>query len=90
VKDHDPDGTFIRRWVPELRALPKGYLAAPWKTPPLVQEEVNCHIGQDYPMPVVQHLPAVREARERLAAIRKRPAVQAAAARVLKQHGSRR
>ncbi len=90
VRDHDPDGTFIRRWVPELRPLPKGYLAEPWKTPPLVQEEVDWRIGEDYPMPVVEHLPAVRKARERLAAIRKHPAVQAAAARVLKKHGSRR
>ncbi len=90
VRDHDPDGTVIRPWVPELRPLPKGYLAEPWKTPPLVQEEVDWRIGEDYPMPVVEHLPAVRKARERLAAIRKHPAVQAAAARVLKKHGSRR
>jgi deoxyribodipyrimidine photo-lyase len=51
----DPDGAFIRRWLPELAAVPTSYLHAPWTMPPSLQRASNCIIGQDYPAPIVDH-----------------------------------
>ncbi len=49
----DPEGRYIRRWVPELRWVPDPYLHAPWTMPPEVQREVGCRIGIDYPAPLL-------------------------------------
>ena len=49
----DPDGVYVRRWVPELERLPDKHLGAPWEAPDEVQEEAGCVIGTDYPEPLV-------------------------------------
>ena len=59
VQDQDPDGEWIRRWVPELEGLPSEHLSRPEKTPPNVQNECGVNIGDgpdtDYPRPVVEY-----------------------------------
>ncbi len=52
---HDPDGEYVRRWVPELRDVPLERLAEPWTMSPDEQREANCVIGRDYPAPIVDH-----------------------------------
>jgi deoxyribodipyrimidine photo-lyase len=49
----DPDGAYVRRWVPEIGAMPDEYLAAPWEAPGEVQEKAGCIVGDDYPGPLV-------------------------------------
>jgi deoxyribodipyrimidine photo-lyase len=66
----DPAGTFVRRHVPELRAVPGEYLAEPWTMPREVQAQARCVIGRDYPAPIVDHLTARRAAIERYAMAR--------------------
>ncbi|MFZ0090836.1 MAG: deoxyribodipyrimidine photo-lyase [Solirubrobacteraceae bacterium] len=61
----DPDGAYVRRYVPELRDVPDTYLAQPWTMPSDVQEDSRCRIGTDYPKPIVDHADARREALER-------------------------
>ena len=61
AEKHDPDGVYIRRYVPELRPVPDEHLHAPWKMPEDFQIEVGCVIGKDYPEPVIDHA----QARER-------------------------
>jgi deoxyribodipyrimidine photo-lyase len=56
------DGTYVRRWVPELEGLPDRYLAQPWTAPEDVQEESGCVIGSDYPEPLVDLADSRREA----------------------------
>jgi deoxyribodipyrimidine photo-lyase len=64
----DPDGRYIRRFVPELERVPARFLAEPWKMPAEAQRESACVIGAEYPAPIVDHLQARREALERYAA----------------------
>jgi deoxyribodipyrimidine photo-lyase len=58
----DPDGAYVRRWVPELRALPDQHLPAPWTAPAEVQKAAGCRIGVDYPEPLVDLDESRREA----------------------------
>jgi len=50
---YDPDGTYIRKWVPELAKLPVPWIFRPWDTPASVQAESGFQLGKDYPLPVV-------------------------------------
>jgi deoxyribodipyrimidine photo-lyase len=52
-EEHDPEGVFIKKWVPELRNIPTKYIHEPWKMPPLEMQLVNFEIGNDYPAPIV-------------------------------------
>jgi deoxyribodipyrimidine photo-lyase len=49
----DPDGTYIRSWVPELSTVPNEYIHEPWKMPQPLQLETKCRIGVDYPEPIL-------------------------------------
>lgn len=57
----DPEGDYVRRWVPEIASLPNKYLNRPWEAPSSVLESAKVRLGLDYPNPVVDH----REARQR-------------------------
>ncbi len=54
----DPEGNYIKQYVPELRNVPRRYIHAPHEMPPTVQEQVGCRIGKDYPAPIVDHTEA--------------------------------
>jgi len=51
----DPDGTYVRRWVPELRSAPDARLSEPWTMSEAEQDAAGCVIGRDYPAPIVEH-----------------------------------
>jgi len=61
----DPEGRYVRAYVPELRDVPDAYLREPWAMPADVQREAGCVIGEDYPEPMVDHKAARRDALER-------------------------
>ena len=90
----DPDGAFIRRWLPELARVPAGFVHEPWRMPAGLQQRAGCHIGGDgagsYPPPLVDHASAWRAARERFAAVRGQPAARQEADAIQQRHGSRR
>jgi deoxyribodipyrimidine photo-lyase len=68
-REYDPDGEFVREYVPELAALPDEHLASPEKAPLAVQEEAGVRIGEDYPRPVVDYERRAVETREQYAAL---------------------
>ncbi len=51
----DPDGAYVRRWVPELARLPDEWLHRPWEAPPAALAVAGVELGRTYPAPVVSH-----------------------------------
>lgn len=54
----DPDGRYVRRWVPELALVPTARIHEPWRMTPDEQASAGCRIGLDYPTPIVDHAAA--------------------------------
>ena len=65
MERYDPNGDYVRRYVPELRDVPDDFLREPWTMPAEVQRDSGCVIGTDYPEPIVDHREARAEALER-------------------------
>ncbi len=90
ARDHDPDGRFVRRWLPELEGVPAAFVAEPWRMPADVQRRAGCVIGRDYPPPIVDDRAAVGHAKERLYGLRATRAARAEADAIQDRHGSRK
>ncbi len=88
--DHDQQGVFIRRWVPELAGVPPNRLHEPWTMDMGEQRAAGCVLGRDYPAPIVDHVAAAREARDRVWAVRRSRAFHDAADAIQERHGSRK
>ena len=68
---HDPDGAYVRRWVPELARLPGKYLNKPWEAPPEILRDSGVKLGETYPNPLVDHKMARDRALDAYAEIKK-------------------
>jgi deoxyribodipyrimidine photo-lyase len=57
-KKFDPQGEYVRRWVPELAGVPARWIHEPWNAPPLELASAGVTLGKDYPHPIVDHATA--------------------------------
>ncbi len=90
VIDHDPTGSFLRKYVPELARVPDKYLPEPHLMPMDIQSQVGCIVGRDYPFPIVDHRKATKSAQEKIFAIRHTASAIEESKRVFVKHGSRK
>ena len=90
AQDQDPEGLFIRRWVPELARVPLPYLAEPWKMDISVQRMAACVIGRDYPASIVDDKVAIQAAKDRMYGLRQSQEAREEAGAVQARHGSRK
>ena len=67
----DPEGAYVRRWVPELSRLPDAYIHEPWKAPERVLKRAEISLGETYPRPVINHAFARERALEAFRKLRK-------------------
>ncbi len=87
--DQDPQGIFIRRYVPELEGVPDEHIAEPHRMSLSQQSKFGCRVGDNYPKPIVEHTTAYREAQRKMLEIRSEKDVRQNAKRVFQKHGSR-
>jgi deoxyribodipyrimidine photo-lyase len=85
-EEHDSEGVFIKKWLPELTEVPVSLIHEPWKMNVLEQQFYNCEIGKDYPFPIVNIDETRKYASDIVWSFRKKEDVKKEGKRVLKKH----
>lgn len=89
-QEHDPEGIFIKKWVPELANVPIMHIHEPWKMTLMEQELFGVTIGKNYPKPLVDLNKSAKQARDKVWGHRKHIMVQQDKQRILQTHTNRK
>ncbi len=87
-EEHDNEGIFIKKWIPELAEVPQEFIHEPWKMNVFEQELYQCKMGVDYPFPIVDIDETRKKASNIVWGFRKIDAVKEEGKRILKKHVS--
>ncbi|MCA6073755.1 cryptochrome/deoxyribodipyrimidine photo-lyase family protein [Fulvivirga sedimenti] len=83
-QDHDPNGDFIKTWVPELKDFPRAFIHEPWKMSEL--DKGLFGLQSDYPQPIVDLKTRSEQARKKIWGHRKSPQVKKENERIIRLH----
>lgn len=84
--DHDPEGVFVRKWVPELQSVPNAFIHEPWKMSLMEQQLVGFELGTNYPYPIIDFKTTRKRASDMLWSMRKDTDVKKENWRILAKH----
>lgn len=85
-QDQDPNGEFIKKWVPGLHNCPIQFIHEPWKMTEMDQMFANFKLGHDYPNRIVDHESGHRLSKELIYSLRKTKEVKQERNRILSTH----
>lgn len=83
---HDTEGIFIKKWLPELKNIPNEFIHEPWKLSELDQALYQVKIGVDYPYPIVDVESSRKLAADKIWGIRKTKLSKEEGSRILRKH----
>ena len=86
--DQDPEGEFIKKWVPELTEIPNKLVHEPWKLTYIDQKSLGFEVGKHYPNPIVDHHSSSKIARDKIWMVKKTEEAKFNAKKILEKHAS--
>jgi deoxyribodipyrimidine photo-lyase len=84
--EHDEEGVFIKKWVPELAEIPTAFIHEPWKLTLIEQELYSFKLGINYPYPIVDLEKSRKHSSDILWGMRKNADVKKDSKRIVDKH----
>ncbi len=89
-QDQDPEGSFIKRYLPELYHVPREYIHEPWLMSYKDQIKYKCVLNTDYPKPITDHIQAYKEAKTKISKIMRLEGYRKICDQIYEKLGSRK